>query len=320
MPPTCSRRHLLSVLASGCLAACAPEPEAPLRVAAHPWPGYELMYLARARFYFDEAQVRLIEMPSATASLRALATGALDGAALTLDEVLSARARGVDLVVVAVLDVSRGADVVLARPGLTRPQDLAGRRIGAEASATGAVMLDALLRHSGLALHQVKVRQMPVDEHLQAYREGKVDALVTYEPVKSALLSLGAVPLFSSADVPGLIVDTLALRRDRLATHPRGLKALLAGHFKALGDWNTSHEACAEQLAPRLRLTPAAVPAAFAELDLPDLAANRAWLSGGQARLLRSATRLQAAMVAAGLLESPGSLDLLAEDAYLPGS
>ncbi|WP_089415559.1 type 2 periplasmic-binding domain-containing protein [Vitreoscilla filiformis] len=115
----------------------------PLRIGAHPWPGYELLYLARQRGQLDPQQVRLIEFPSASASLRALAVRSIEGAALTLDEVLLARSRGIDLTVVAVLNESRGADVVLVQPGLQAPGALHGKRIGVESSATGALMLDA---------------------------------------------------------------------------------------------------------------------------------------------------------------------------------
>ena len=83
-------------------------------MGAHPWLGFELLYLARAHQYLGAHQVRLVEVPNASASLRALAAGTLEGAGLTLDEVLSARARGLMLRVVAVFDVSDAVDANVA--------------------------------------------------------------------------------------------------------------------------------------------------------------------------------------------------------------
>jgi NitT/TauT family transport system substrate-binding protein len=187
-----------------------------------------------------------------------------------------------------------------------------------EPSATGAVRLDALLSRSGLALRAVQVVPLTVDEHVRAYLEGKVDAIVTYEPVKSQLKALGARALFSSAEVPGRIVDTLAMHRDRLTPHLRAAGELVGSHFRALGDWAQAPAACAQTMAPRLKLAASDVQAAFAELDLPDLAANRAWLRPDQPSLGLAAARLAGVMLRAGLLAQPAELDDLTDDRFLP--
>lgn len=315
------RRTLLGSLLAGTTAglwACQGEPVMPLRLGAHPWPGYELFFLARTQGRLDADQVRLVEMPSASASLRGLAAGSLEAAALTLDEVLSAVGRGLGLRVVAVLDVSLGADVVLARPGIGAVTDLPGRRIGVEATATGAVMLDAMLARHGLRKEDVQIVPMAADQHERAWREGRVDALVTFEPISSHLLADGARQLFSSAEVPGRIVDVLAVRGDVLATRGDALRQALAGHFQALESLRTQPAQVLPLLAPRLGQPPNEVAKAFAGLQMPGVADNLAWLrDGGQ--LEESAARLRGVMLAAGLLTQAVELQGLATDAYLPG-
>lgn len=313
------RRLLIAALAAGLPAvpACSGPPPEVLRIGAHPWPGYEMFYLARARGLLPPRGVRLIETPSASASLRGLATGTLEAAGLTLDEVLTARARGLPLRVVAVLDVSMGADVVLVRPGIERPDQLRGRRVGVEATATGAVMLDALLARHGLKAGELRIVSLPVDEHEAAWRQGRLDAVVTYEPVKSRLTALGGQVLFSSAEVPGLIVDVLAVRESAESTHGPALRQALEAHFAARALWQQDAAAQAPLLAPRLGLPPEAVPAAFAELALPDLAANREWL-GPSGRLLEAARRLREIMMRAGLLREAVDVDTLASPRFLP--
>ncbi len=257
------------------LAGCSAPHDHALRVGAHPWPGYELMYLARTRQYVDAERVRLVEVPNASASLRALASGALEGAGLTLDEVLSARARGLALQVVAVIDESRGADVLLGGPSVDSLAALKGRRIGVEQSATGALMLDAALQRAGLGMGDVKLVALESNEHATAFREHKVDALVTFEPARSLLMRQGARPLFSSAEAPGLIVDVLAMRADVLAEHAAAVRALVAGLFRARGDWLRDATAQAPLMAPRLQLSAAEVVKTFGLIDLPDEASNR---------------------------------------------
>lgn len=189
-----SRREALRLI-SGCalaplLAGCGPARK--LRIASHVWPGYELMFLARSLGWLDERRASLLETASATASMQAIADGRADGAALTLDEVLRVRADGVPLSVVLVFDISAGADVLLARPGIESLAGLKGRRIGFEQGAVGTLMLDHALREAGLAAGEVVQVPLPFDRHEAAWREGALDALITFEPVAGRLVGAGA--------------------------------------------------------------------------------------------------------------------------------
>jgi NitT/TauT family transport system substrate-binding protein len=291
----------------------------PLRIGAHPWPGYELLYLARQRGQLDPQQVRLIELPSASASLRALAVRSIEGATLTLDEVLLARSRGIDLTVVAVLDESHGADVVLVQPGLQTAGALRGKRIGVEVSATGALMLDAFLARQGLAPRDVQMVALNIENHQETFLRGQVDALVTYEPVRTQLRQAGAVQVFSSADIPSTIIDTLAIRTAWLASHPAAVGHAVAAHFWALAQWQRHPEHCAPQMAPRLGLSSEAVLASYADMALPDVRANRAWLAPGLGRIHRLARQLVDTMRRADILNVSPDLSEWVSDAFLPG-
>ncbi|HMM74629.1 MAG TPA: ABC transporter substrate-binding protein [Gammaproteobacteria bacterium] len=301
-----NRREWLARALSGAgaaaLAACAGPIEQALSVGIHPFPGYEMLSLARQLGVFDEGAVRLIETPSASASLRALASAVMEGAGLTLDEVLTARSQGLDLVVVCVVDRSLGADAVLGGPALRTLADLAGCRIGVERSATGAVMLDAALAAAGLAPGEVRLLSIASDEHVAYFAAGKIDALVTYDPLRTRLLASGAHELFSSRAIPDRIVDTLALRREALAAKPRAVRALVDAHFAARDAWLAAPAARAAAIAPRLGLGAAQVPAAFAGLELPDRGFNRALFAADAAKLEALARELGAVMLRAGLL------------------
>jgi NitT/TauT family transport system substrate-binding protein len=81
------------------------------------------MFLARERGWLNDSQVQLVQTRSASESISALRSGKVQAAALTLDEVLVARASGLALSVVLVFNVSLGADMLVARsqlPTMTR--------------------------------------------------------------------------------------------------------------------------------------------------------------------------------------------------------
>lgn len=315
------RRAFLAAttLGLGGLFGCLPAREPLLRVASHVWPGYETLFLARRLGWLDDGAVRLVELLSASDSLHALYAGGVEGAALTLDEVLTARAEGLDLRVVLVFDVSAGADALLARPDVARQlAELAGKRVGVEHSAVGALMLASALRHAGLPPSAVTAVPLTVDAHREAYLSGRVDALVTYEPTAAMLEAEGALRLFDSRAIPGRVVDVLALTPRALADSRGAAKNLVAAHFRALDYLRDHAKEAMRMMAPRLALSPAGVGTVLRGLELPDLAENRRWLRGAPAALETAAADLAALMWRERLLPREIGVAGLADASLLP--
>jgi NitT/TauT family transport system substrate-binding protein len=322
LPPNVSsawtRRQALAAslgVAGGLVGCQAPVP--PLRVGSIIFPGYELLFLARELGLLPPDRLRLVEMNNNTDTLRALALGRLEAAALTLDEVIRGRDQGLDLRIVLVLDESAGADVVMVAPHIRSLAGLKGRRIGFEEGATGAVMMGALLATAGLEVHQVVKVRIPLAASVDAFYQQSLDAVVTIEPWATQLEARGARRVFDSSQTPGLIVDVLAVRAEVLDRSRDALRALVTGHFEALRRFRASPASQAVALAPRLRLDPADVPAAFKGLDLPDAEANRRWLAP-QGLLSQSAERLGGMLHSEGLIRSAASLVQLGDPSCLP--
>ena len=123
------------------LSACSQTPEPPLRIATNIWPGYEPLYLARSLGYYEKTPIRLVEMTSASETIQAIRNNIIEGAALTLDEVLVLLADDFDLHVILVMDFSHGGDVLLAKPSIETLDELRGKKVAVETSAVGAILL-----------------------------------------------------------------------------------------------------------------------------------------------------------------------------------
>ncbi len=203
-----------------------------LQVGTNQWPGYEPLYLAKSKGFYPE-NLRVVLLPSASEVMRALRNEVIDVAGLTLDEALILASSGVDLKIFLVADISAGADVILARPELNSVAELKGRRVGVESTALGAFMLSRALQLSGLQASDVELVDLQVDQHEEAYLTDKVDAVVTFEPVRTRLLKAGARPIFDSRQLPEEIVDVLVIRTSVIETQRENLKALIDGWFKA---------------------------------------------------------------------------------------
>lgn len=287
-----------------------------MAIGLHPWPGYEPLYLARDFGWLPEGVV-LKRGDNAGESLAGLHSGELCGAALTLDEVLKARAEGLPLTVVLVFNDSVGADRVVARPEITSLAGLAGARIAVERSAVGSLVLYKLLEAAGLSADEVEVLDLPPDRQLAAWRRGEIEAAVTYEPTASQLMREGAHSVYDSSHFPDMILDVLAVRRDRLRGRSGRLESLVAAHFRGLAHLRVSREDAMRRIAAWRGLSFDEVRASYAGMELPGVVGNRRYFGPG-GRLLAAAGALNEVMVASGLLAEPDRLEGLMEARYLP--
>ena len=283
----------------------------------HPWIGYETLYLAQA-FHWLPPLVQVHEGKTANDLLVALREGQLDAACLTLDETLRARAAGLPLGVALVFDASAGADALLARPGLRNLADLAGQRLAVEQNALGALMLAKVLQAAGLRASDLRVVDLPIDQHLEAWRRREVDAVITFEPTLTLLMREGAQVLFDSRQIPETIFDVLAVRMDRARARHSTLAGLVAGHFRGLSHLQTNHQDAIYRIATRQGVLPDEIQRALAGVILPSLAGNHVYLGSPNSGLLRAARTVSGILVQSRVLPKEDTLDALVTPAWLP--
>jgi NitT/TauT family transport system substrate-binding protein len=317
-----TRRSFLTGLGTLGCAALLPgcgRATAPLRIATNPWVGYEFMFLAQREGWISAQDTVLVEAGSATVSLDLLAAGKADGAALTLDEMLRGRERGLPLMAVLVFDVSLGADVLLARPDIKTLAQLRGNRIGYEPSGVGALMLHKALAAAGLRPDEVKTLPVTVDRHLQTWRSGEIDALITFEPVASHAQAEGARRLFDSSHIPNTIFDELAVTPAAAKRHPDALRQLVTAHFRGQAHFRKNPEDTAYRMAESFKLAPKEVIGAFKGLELPNAARNRKLLQGTDGIILNAAKELTTVLAQAGSLKRADmTLSNLVSTDFLP--
>lgn len=305
----------LSGLITGCQRAVA----APLRIASHLWPGYEFMFLAQREGWISAQDTVLVETGASSESLQLLATGKADGVTLSLDELLRARERGLSLVTVLVFDISMGADVLLAKPGIDTLAQLKGKRIGVEHSGVGALLLYRALLDAALRLDEVKTVEVTFERHFQAWQSGELDALITFEPVAGRLQALGARRLFDSSWIPDTIFDVLAVMPATLDRHRDALQRLVKAHFRGLRNFRKNPHDTAFRMAQRFKLPPKEVIGAFRGLELPNESRNRKLLHGERSVIVKVSMELCDIMVQAGLLKNMQiDLSMLASADFIP--
>jgi len=256
------------LLVLGVVRALFPDHPNPVRLSTHVWPGYELLSLALDTRLADPSDFVISRQENALGSMNAIRRGDVDAATLTLDEVLSLRAEGADLRVIHVIDVSHGADAVVAREAWTPGEDLRGKRIAVEDQQVGGLMLDSLLRASNLSRSDVTI--ISVDDVTIQQWNDNIDVLITYEPIVSALEQRGAHKIFDSAEIPFEIVDVLVASKEAIESNPDGLTKLVEGYLAGRAAWINKPMDSQYRLAKHLSLHSEQIAPIFAGLLLPE--------------------------------------------------
>ncbi len=290
-----------------------------LKIGINMWPGYETFYLAEKLGYYKGIDVRVIQFPSASEVVRNYRNGAIDFAALTADETFYLAESGLSPKIVLVLDESSGADVLLSKPHIRYLAELKGKRIGAENGALGAYMLTRALDKGGLRPEDIILVPSEVNQHESIYAQGKVDAVVTFEPVKTKLLKADARLLFSSKEIPGEICDVLVVRPSFLKAHPKEVAQLLEIHFRALDYLASNPKKASEIIAPREGVSAEEFLHSLEGLHIPDKEENRPLLGDKNSSFIRGIRELAGVMLSKGLLSKPVNVEEMVESAPIEG-
>jgi NitT/TauT family transport system substrate-binding protein len=209
---------------------------------------------------------------------------------------------------VLVVDVSRGADVVVGRPGMRSMRDLKGRSVAVESSALGSFVLARALAVNGMQANDVNVVHLESNEQPAAFEKGEVDGAVTFDPYRAQLVDAGASVVFDSTRIPGEIVDLLAIRASVIERHPRPIQSLLAGWFDAIDYIARDPADAARRMGIRQQTSGEKFLAAQKGLHIPSREENLRMLGGASPELAVTGRRLMSLMVDAQLL--PGNLDI----------
>ena len=196
---------------------------APLVVGYSDWPGWVAWEVGIEKGWFEEIGVDVkFEWFDYVASMDAYAAGQLDAVCMTNGDALVTGATGRRSVMAIINDFSNGNVMIVARPGITSISQLAGRKVGVEVGFVGHLLLLRALEKSGLTEEDIELVNVRTNETPMVLASGEVDAIVAWQPSSSQSLQMspGATAIYSSANDPGLIYDTLAIAPESLNQYP----------------------------------------------------------------------------------------------------
>lgn len=279
-------RYFLVLLLSCLLIACSGSPATVLRVGYNNWPGYELIWLADRLGYFKDAGVSVehVQFVSLADAKRAYERGQIDAVGVTAVELLqiASNDQTPSAQVAMVLDMSHGADQVLADPSIRQLSDIKGKRFAVEADSVSVQLAALLVQKAGLTFQDVRWVVMPPAQMVDAMKSGAIDLAAIYAPYSIAIQSQSAARvLFSSADVPNAIVDMLAVHPEARARNPKAWQAFFEGVAKALDYYHAHPQQSAQIMAQHAGMSIDDMNQTLAGLQIPMRAQQHQLLSSG---------------------------------------
>ncbi len=284
----------------GCiLVSCIAQAPPSLRVGIVIWPGSESLYLARDLGYYNNTPILLVDYPSDTEIMRSYRNGDLEAATITLDEVWSLAESVPDVRIPLIQDISNGGDAILGKPEITKLQQLKGKRVGVESTALGAFELSRALEQVNMSPKDVKIISLLVSDHEQAFKQGKIDAVVTFEPTVSKLR------------------DILAMRESVITKQSKTVKILIEGWFRALDYLQKYPEDGAKRIAMHMGIKPEQFLKSLSGIRIPDVLENQQILGKKDPTLIESTKRISNFMVQQKLLKKAVSPTSVFDDRIL---
>src|ERR671935_2912465 len=213
------------------------------------------IYLALERDYDDAEGVTLsVAAPSSsTDSVKLLLAGRAQFAILDIHDLALAREKGRDIVGVMAI-VQRPLAAVLAQPGIARPRDLEGKKVGVTGVPSDDAVLSSIVRGDGG--DPAKVRKVTIGfQAVAALLAHRVDAATAFWNAEGVALSAQRpgihqfkVDDYGAPPYPELVlcVSRETLQDDR-STVAATVRALRRGYEEAIADPESAVEALVDR-------------------------------------------------------------------------
>jgi ABC-type nitrate/sulfonate/bicarbonate transport system substrate-binding protein len=217
------------------------KPAAPvekLRIALPAVPHAALLYIAAAKGYFAEEglDVTLTPVTFGRLALDLLAEGKADLASSSEVPLVISVLKGEQLAIAAtVVSVSNETAVVARRDrAIAQPRDLVGKRVGVTFRTSGEYGLWVFLIRRKLAPDSVTLVDVPPGQMVHELASGTIDAVSTWEPIKSnAQFALADNALsFTEADAY-TVAHVVVGRSEFLKAHTGAIEKLVRALLKA---------------------------------------------------------------------------------------
>lgn|GEM_PF-2138732 len=182
--------------------------------------------------------------------------------------------------IIGVSNYSAGANFILAKNSIKNLSELSGKKVGVERGAIEEFLLSYALSKQRMSLLDIHEVDIAAQNAIQALKDGLVDAVVAYEPISAEeIAAADSYKIFTSAEAPGLVTNTVVFNSAFLSKNPQIAKAVLRAYFKSI-DLIVNNRALAYMIGAKyFKITPYEFQQSLAGLKFLDEKENNTALS-----------------------------------------
>lgn len=232
--------------------------------------------------------------------IAAMASGDLKLSELGSSPLAIGASQGVDYQLFAISNIIGDAEALIVRDGagITKVEDLKGKKVGVPLGSTAHYSLMGALKNAGMSSADVEVIGMKPDQISAAWDQGQIDATFIWEPAKGKAMKTGKMILAANQVTGAPTFDGWVVNTEFGKANPDFMAKFLKALDAANAAYNSNPDAWTADSAPVMAIaaqtgSPAAeVPAALKGYAFPSLKdmASADWLGGGnQSNMLATA-------------------------------
>lgn len=237
------------------IAACSPAPETAeeprkefsigwsIYAGWMPWPYAQQAGIVDKWADKYEIEINIVQVNDYVESVNQYTGGRLDGVTVAnMDALTIPAAGGKDTTALIVGDYSNGNDGILLK-GTNDLSAIEGQQVNLVELSVSHYLLARALDSLDMPLTAVDTVNTSDADIAGAFTSPQLTAAVAWNPQLSSMKEIdGANLVFSSADIPGEIVDLLVVDTDTLAANPNLGKALTGIWYETLGIMTQDNE------------------------------------------------------------------------------
>lgn len=262
------------------------------------------MQVARAEKRFEAATGWEIEwrtFGAGTEVIAAMASGDVQLAELGSSPLAIGTSQGLDIKLFMIAEGLGTAESLIAKAdsGITKLEDIKGKRVAVPVGSTAHYSLMGALAHAGIAESDVTIVNLPADQIAAAWDTNQVDAAFIWEPVQNQILQTGTFivgadqtaawgfPTFDGWVVNSEFADA---NKDALIAFAKTLDAVNKEYLADPAAWNAD-SAQVKAIAEMTGADPAQVPGilkGFTFIPLADQL-GETWMGGAAANMKTTA-------------------------------
>jgi NitT/TauT family transport system substrate-binding protein len=164
-------------------------------------------------------------------------------------------------IIIGAIDVSNGADGVVADSSIKTVADLKGKVYADQIGSPSWTLMMYELKKAGISSSDVELLSIDGGDAMAVFEDKSVAAVGTWEPLLSQIVGgtsrEGAHILLHSGQYPGLILDVITIATAELRAHPDKYAGFLRSIYRAIDFYDKDPDKAIALMAPHFDLSPA---------------------------------------------------------------